>query len=215
MMNILSLSLLGGTVCIHSEESTMSTLNGAFASLIESITPSLVLIHNGRRGAGTGIIWQKEGIILTNHHVVHEGRATVVLQDGSEHAGEVLIHDPEVDLAVVQIAADDLPAARIGDSSALRVGEWVLAVGNPWGQRNVVTMGVVSGIGEAQTRGQRGSVPVIQSDARLAPGNSGGPLLNLDGAVIGINTLIVGGDRGVAIPSREAEALLAKTVIRL
>jgi serine protease Do len=182
---------------------------GAFASLVTTIMPSLVLIHNGRRGAGTGIIWRADGLIVTNHHVVHDGKATVVLQDGTEHRGEVLSRDEEVDLAVVQIGLSDLPAAAIGDSHRLRVGELVLAVGNPWGQRNVTTLGIVSGISAARTGGKRGSVPVIQSDARLAPGNSGGPLINMEGEVVGINTLVVGGDRGVAIPSHEAEALLA------
>lgn len=185
------------------------SLNGAFAALVQQITPSLVLIHNGRRGAGTGIIWQPQGVIVTNHHVAPHGPVTVVLEGGDEYTGQILIQDPEIDLAVLQIDARDLPAAPIGDSTRLRVGELVLAVGNPWGQRNVATLGVVSGVGEARTRGQRGRVPVIQSDAQLAPGNSGGPLINMDGAVVGINTLVIGGDRGVAIPSGEAEALVA------
>jgi S1-C subfamily serine protease len=88
----------------------------------------------------------------------------------------------------------------------LYVGQLAWAVGHPWGQRNAVTAGVVSGFGKAATRGQRGSVSIIRTDAGLAPGNSGGSLVNAAGAVIGINTLVVGGDLGVAIPSQEARA---------
>ncbi len=190
-------------------------INGAFVSLVQQIIPSLVLVNNGRRGAGTGIIWRADGLIVTNYHVVGNGPVQVVLDNGGKFDGEILIHEPEVDLAIVQIDAQNLPAVPVGSDEDLQVGELVLAVGNPWGQRNVATMGVVSSLGTARTNGKRGRVDVIQSDARLAPGNSGGPLVNMAGAVVGINTLVVGGDRGVAIPSREAEALIGRSRARL
>lgn len=93
---------------------------------------------------------------------------------------------------------------HIGDSTQLRVGELVFTLGHPWGQRNAASFGIVSQLGNAQTRGRRGLIPIIRTDARLAPGNSGGPLLNAAGEVVGINTMIVGGNQGIAIPSAVA-----------
>jgi serine protease Do len=98
--------------------------------------------------------------------------------------------------------------APIADSRSLLVGQIAVAIGHPWGQRGVLTAGIISGMGEARTQGARKSLPVIRTDAELAPGNSGGPLMNASGGVIGINTLIVGGDQGVAIPSHVVEAFV-------
>lgn len=98
--------------------------------------------------------------------------------------------------------ANDLPAALIADSRDVRVGQIVLAIGHPWGHRAMVTVGIVSGLGTAAVRGRRKSIPIIRSDVILAPGNSGGPLINVEGGVLGINTLIVSGDLGMAIPSQ-------------
>ncbi len=108
--------------------------------------------------------------------------------------------------------ADDLPPALIADSRSLRVGQMVLAVGHPWGQRGVVTAGIISGLSSAQTNGPRRSVPVIRSDVTLAPGNSGGPMVNAVGGVVGINTMIIGGDLGVAIPSQLVSAFVAQAL---
>lgn len=180
----------------------------ALCEVVQRVGRSLAVVQNGRHGAGAGIVWGVDGIILTNNHVVPRGEARVTLPDGSAHPGRVIARDPEIDLALLHIAARDLPAAMIADSRGLQVGQIVLAIGHPWGQRNTVTVGVISGLGMAHTRGQRGSVPIIRTDAGLAPGNSGGPLVNAAGAVIGINTMIVGGDLGVAIPSHEASAFV-------
>jgi serine protease Do len=94
------------------------------------------------------------------------------------------------------------------------VGQYVLAIGHPWGQRGVVTAGLISGLSKAHTRGPRGEIEIIRSDARLAPGNSGGPLVNAWGAVIGINTLIVGGDQGIALPSHTADEFVNRALSR-
>jgi serine protease Do len=120
--------------------------------------------------------------------------------------------DPEIDLALLQVGKSDLPPAQVADSRRLSVGQVVLAVGHPWGQRGFVTSGIISSLGKAATRGPRRSVPIIRSDATLAPGNSGGPLANATGGVIGINTLVVGGDLGVAIPSHLVEAFVAQAL---
>jgi serine protease Do len=118
--------------------------------------------------------------------------------------------DEEVDLALLKITAENLHAAPIGDSTQLRIGELLFTLGHPWGQRNAASFGVVSRLDNARTRGRRGLIPIIRTDAKLAPGNSGGPLLNAAGEVVGINTMIVGGDQGVAIPSAVALDFIEK-----
>ena len=181
----------------------------AAAEMIAAVENSLVIVQSGRRGFGAGIIWDASGLILTNQHVIQGGhrrfgpvspQLQVELADGRRFPARILKRDPEIDLALLKIEADQLPAAPLADSHHLRVGELVMAIGHPWGQRGMVTAGLISGLGRAQTRGPRGSVEIIRSDVRLAPGNSGGPLVNAAGEVVGLNTMIVGGDLGVAIP---------------
>ena len=119
---------------------------------------------------------------------------------------------PEFDLALLEIDKGNLPTALIADSHILRVGELVLAIGHPWGQRSAVTAGLVSGLSTAQTRDPNKSIEIIRSDVNLAPGNSGGPLVNASGAVVGINTMILGGDQGIAIPSHVASAFVEEAL---
>lgn len=192
-----------------------NSLAEALSALAQRVQRSMVLIHNGRMGAGGGVIWERDGIILTNNHVVPHERARVILTDGSELPARVQARDPEIDLALLRVDATDLPTALIADSRNVSIGELALAIGHPWGQRNFVTVGVVSGVGKAQTRGSRGSIDIIRTDADLAPGNSGGPLVNAAGAVIGINTMIVGGDLGVAIPSHEATMFVQRELVKI
>ena len=168
------------------------------------IRRSLVVIQNGHQGGGSGIIWRQDGIILTNNHVAAGNRAHLIVEDGREFPAEVIDRNPEIDLALLKADVDHLPIALIADSRAVQVGQIVMAIGHPWGQRGMVTLGIISGLGLAQVRGKRGNIPIIRSDVELAPGNSGGPLVNTAGGVIGINTMIIGGDQGVAIPSHEA-----------
>jgi serine protease Do len=189
---------------------TTIKLNGQFSELVEEVQRSLVVVHSRRTGGGAGILWNDKGLILTNAHVLGQRAPTVILADDRQLEAEVLGVDPEVDLAILKIETIDLPPAHIGDSTKLRVGELVFAIGHPWGQRNAVTTGIVSHLAHAETRQSRRLVPVIRTDARLAPGNSGGPLVNAGGEVVGINTMIVGGDQGVAIPSAVAEDLIER-----
>ena len=126
--------------------------------------------------------------------------------------------DEEIDLALLQVdgAFKDeqnhaLPEVQVADVGQLRIGELVMAIGHPWGQRGMVTLGLVSGIFAAKTQGRRGQVQVIRSDARLAPGNSGGPLVDASGRVVGLNTLIIGGDQGMAISSQVIDSFVAET----
>ena len=117
-----------------------------------------------------------------------------------------------MDLALLKVEELDLPVALLADSRNLRVGQIVYAVGHPWGQRGVVTSGIISGLGTTAARDKQPSIPIIRSDVTLAPGNSGGPLINAVGGVVGINTMIVGGDLGVAIPSHVAENFVAQAL---
>jgi serine protease Do len=181
-------------------------LADSLANLCQRASQSLVVVHNGRRGAGAGVIWRSEGVVVTNYHVIHRGRPRVSLMGGGEYATSVLAKARHIDLALLKLESADsgdsgLPVAEIADSRLLRVGQIALALGHPWGQLGSVSMGVISSLGSLPMRWRKGRVNVIRTDAGLAPGNSGGPLIDASGAVIGINTMIVGGDLGVAVPS--------------
>ncbi|MEX1071567.1 MAG: trypsin-like peptidase domain-containing protein [Anaerolineales bacterium] len=179
-------------------------------SIVSETRSSVVTIFAKRFGAGAGILWSADGLVLTNRHVIGRQAPKVLLADERQFEAEVVAMDEEVDLALMRIKADDLPAASIGDSTQLRVGELVYTLGHPWGQRNAASFGIVSYLGNAHTRGPRGLIPIIRTDARLAPGNSGGPLMNAAGEVVGINTMIVGRNQGVAIPSSGAMDFVSK-----
>jgi serine protease Do len=149
---------------------------------------------------------------MTNYHVVAGtgGRPQIHLTDGRRFAMRLVAENPALDLALLEVDSHDLPALPIGDSSRLRVGELVFAVGHPWGHKDVVTGGIVSGLGKVTGVRSGRSADYIRSDVRLAPGNSGGPLLNARGEVIGVNSMIFGGDLSVAVPSHVALDWLAR-----
>jgi Do/DeqQ family serine protease len=152
---------------------------------------------------GSGVIIDKRGLVLTNFHVIKGAdEITVRLNDKREYRGKVLGTDPKTDLAVLRFDPDhELPVAALGDSDALRVGEWAIAIGNPFGLDQTVTVGVISATGRSDV-GVATYENFIQTDASINPGNSGGPLLNLKGEVIGVNTAIVATGQGIgfAIP---------------
>ena len=142
-----------------------------------------------QRGTGSGFIISADGLILTNHHVVDGAdKITVRLTDNREFSGKVLGSDAKTDIAVVKIEAKDLPVLKMGDSDKLKVGEWVAAIGSPFGLDNTVTAGIVSAKSRKLPSDQY--VPFIQTDVAVNPGNSGGPLFNMDGEVVGINSQI-------------------------
>ncbi len=188
--------------------------NGTFTQvineLVQQVLPSLVVVRGHRFGAGAGIVWHANGLILTNNHVVGRRLPIVLLQNDQEYESRLLARDPDVDLALLSIEARQLTPLKPASVSP-RVGEMVFAFGHPWGQRNAVTRGIVSALVSAQNR--RGDkLPVIRSDAPLAPGNSGGPLVNASGEVIGINAMIVGGDQSVSIAASVAVDFVSKTL---
>jgi len=176
-------------------------IDDALAAVVQKVQRSLVVIQSGRYGVGAGVIWQPDGQILTNFHVISPGRPRVYLSDGREFPARLISQEPALDLALLEIETTGLPAATVADSRLLRVGQFVLASGHPWGQRGMVTAGIISGLGSVQTRDGQRMIDIIRSDVSLAPGNSGGPLVDANGAVIGINTMLLGGDLGIAIPS--------------
>ena len=172
--------------------------------------------HGGgspQRGAGSGFVIRKDGVILTNNHVVENAKQiTVTLSDGRELDARVMGRDPKTDLAVLKVDSTEvLPTAKLGDSDGLSVGDWVVAIGNPFGLSNTVTAGIVSAKG--RTIGAGPYDDFIQTDAPINPGNSGGPLLDDRGEVVGINTMIFsqsGGNVGIgfAIPINLAKTLV-------
>jgi len=184
------------------------------AAMIEAVLPGVVQVRRGtrrrgpRRGAGAGFLWSPDGSVMTNHHVVagSDGKVEVVLTDDRSFDAEVVGSSRRLDLAMLRLRgapAEDLPTPPVGDSDALRVGELVFAVGHPWGRRGAVTAGIVSGLGNVGR--PSGRTRYIQSDAYLAPGNSGGPLVNARGEVIGVNAMVSRG-LSLAIPSNTAGA---------
>jgi serine protease Do len=163
-----------------------------------------------QKSLGSGFIIDKEGYILTNHHVIEKAEEIKVkLSDSKEYNAQVIGQDPKTDLALIKIkAAADLPVVHMGDSDKLEVGEWVVAIGNPFGLEQTVTAGIISAKGRVIGAGPYDDF--LQTDASINPGNSGGPLFNLKGEVVGINTAIVAGGQGIgfAIPVNMAKSLL-------
>ncbi|HLA28165.1 MAG TPA: DegQ family serine endoprotease [Syntrophales bacterium] len=169
-----------------------------------------------QQGVGSGFIMSREGYILTNNHVVEDAdQIKVKLADGKEFDGKIIGRDPKTDLALIKIqAASDLPALKLGNSDDLKVGNWVVAVGSPFGLEQTVTAGIVSAKGRVIGSGPYDNF--IQTDASINPGNSGGPLINLQGEVVGISTAIIASGQGIgfAIPinmAKEVAPQLQKT----
>src|SRR5438876_1345055 len=167
------------------------------------------------RASGSGVIVDAKGYVLTNNHVIENAQdITVRLSEGRKFTAKLVGRDPKTDLAVLKVDAPALlPVAELGDSDQLRVGQWAIAIGNPFGLDRTVTVGIVS----ATARNRVGVATYenfIQTDASINPGNSGGPLLNLDGKVIGINTAIVASGQGIgfSIPINEAKAVMAQLI---
>jgi len=163
------------------------------------------------KGKGSGFIVSKDGYILTNNHVIEGAdKITVTLADGRQFDAKIVGKDPTFDLAVIKVKASNLPVLALGDSDAVQVGEWVVAIGNPFGLEHTVTVGVISAKNRSVRAGNLSFDGFLQTDAAINPGNSGGPLLNLDGKVVGINTAIIPYAQGIgfAIPVNMAKGVI-------
>lgn len=204
---------------IADEAEALDAFSRVVVRVADALTPTVVNIRAGRGqrgGSGSGVLFTPDGFLLTNHHVVSDQtQVRVRLQDGRELAGSVVGADPWTDLAVVRADGSGLPFANLGDSSQLRVGQLAVAVGSPFGFDSTVTAGVVSAVGRS-LRSISGHLVdnVIQTDAALNPGNSGGPLVDSRSHVIGINTAIIASAQGIcfAIPINAVKHILPQLI---
>ncbi len=202
---------------VHDDEALLDAYSLAVTGAVDTVGPAVVKLDLAR-GGGSGVLFTPDGLVLTNAHVVagHD-HPRITLPDGQTMIGDVIGRDPHTDLAVVRISADGAPFpwATFGDSRAVKVGQVAIAIGNPFGFHHSVTSGVVSALGRS-LRAQSGRLmdDIIQTDAALNPGNSGGPLVTTRGEVIGINTATILPAQGLcfAIASNTARFVAARLI---
>ncbi len=206
-----------------SEVELLDAYSRAVITVVDAVGPAVVSISTGTRsnnaepyagGAGSGVIIAPDGYVLTNDHVVHGSKSLAVsLTNGTTHAAAIVGTDPATDLAVIRADSANLPFATLGESASLRAGQLVIAIGNPFGFQSTVSTGVVSALGRAlRSREGRLIENIIQHTAPLNPGNSGGPLVDSRGRIVGLNTAIIMGAQGIgfSIPSDTAKWVVSQ-----
>jgi serine protease Do len=195
----------------------LQELSGEMARVVRQTRDSLVRITNGHSGAGAGTVWSSEGLIITNAHVVQRAAPTVFLPDGRSLPARVLAHDPRRDLALLSVKASGLAALPLSDAQLPRPGELVFAVGHPWGVARAATAGVVIGLGgdlpDADAERAANRREWLMVSLVLRPGNSGGPLVDVAGRLLGVNTIMTGPEVGGAVPVHVVKAFLREATL--
>jgi serine protease Do len=192
-------------------ETWLARLNGDLAEVIEHARKSLAHIRTSKHGAGSATIVGKDGLLLTNAHVVNGREAEVTLADGRSLPAQLLAYDEAADLAAFKVEDEVLPAIALADSGSLRSGELVVALGDPWGVPGAATAGIVIGVGAEWPEMAESGREWVMANLHLRPGNSGGPLINARGSLVGINTMMTGPDIGVAIPTHLIHTFLERS----
>jgi serine protease Do len=189
----------------------LAQVNEQMSAVVDEAQRCLVQVHNGRRGAGAGTILHAEGLIITNAHVVKRQSPKVTLEDGRTLPARLLSYDEDLDLAAVAVDAHDLPTIELGRRGQLRPGQWVVALGHPWGVTGAMTAGMVIDVGRP-LEGLPYQGDLIQVGLQLRPGHSGGPMVDGRGRLVGINTMISGPEVGLAVPVHSVKRFLKQNL---
>lgn len=183
-------------------------LNAELDGVVAGVQRSVVHVLNNRGGAGAGTIWHPDGLIVTNAHVIRGSAPRVRLPDGTIVAAEVIARDDQRDLAALAVEAHGLPTLPLGSARRLQAGQWVFAIGHPWGIAHAVTGGIVVGANRPLPELPQAGGEWVLVDLKLRPGNSGGPLIDTSGRMIGVNTIMTGLASGAAVSVDAAKAFL-------
>ena len=188
----------------------LQQMSQSIEQLVAQTRLSLVEVRSGGRGIGSGTVWHSDGLVLTNAHVVGNGPVTVKLGDGTVAPARTLAKDDALDVAAVLVDVEGLESIRLGDSHSLHPGQWVLAVGHPWGARGAATTGIVIGSGADLPQSLSPNREWIAVDLPLRPGHSGGPLVDAEGRLVGICTMMAGPEVGMAVPVQVVKGFLKR-----
>ncbi len=187
-------------------------INEDLSAIVARAQAGLVQIRNGHLGAGAGAVWHPDGLIVTNAHVVRLRRPAIVLADGRTIPARLLAVDTDNDLAALEVEEHGLPSVSLGASRQVRPGQWVVAIGHPWGVQGAATVGVVIGQGNDLPGVSAGRREILAVSLHLRPGHSGGVVVDESGRVVGINTMMAGPDVGLAVPVDVAKRFVKRAL---
>lgn len=190
----------------------LERVNAAFAGVLDDVSASVVQVLDESRGAGAGTIWHSDGLIVTNAHVVQRGPLKVALRDGRVLDAKLIARDDQHDLAALAVEANGLPTIQVGSTRMLHSGQWVMALGHPWGVAHAATSGVLIRVGRHTEFPAEAGDDWVVADLHLRPGNSGGPLIDAHGKLIGVNTLMTGPGVGVAVSVEAVKEFLRRAL---